>query len=239
MTLICHPLQEKYAIPSMYSQVAQLIKTLPAVQETWARSLGQEDPQDRGEWQVHGVARVGHDWVTKHHQKKELNSEVIQDGSRKKSCYMWRKLKRQKWRQGLSGWWESTEWHHKRTRTLQDRLQDGQVLEYGMWCGGKREHKDKLEGLKYAKEFGFFRPHSEQSNMWQVLREDNAGHSLERGLEKREISNGVRGNQNERLFGKERERFVLWTKLCSPTHKFQAAVLTLSVMVFGGGAFGN
>ena len=61
MTLICHPLQEKYAIPSMYSQVAQLIKTLPAVQETWARSLGQEDPQDRGEWQVHGVARVGHD----------------------------------------------------------------------------------------------------------------------------------------------------------------------------------
>ena len=180
------------------------------------------------------------EWLNTTRRKNSFNSEVIQDGSRKKSCYMWRKLKRQKWRWGLSGWWESTERHHKRTRTLQDRLQDGQVLESGMWCGGKREHKDKLEGLNcHAKEFGFFRSHSEQSNMWQVLQEDNAGHSLERGLEKREISNGVGGNQNERLFGKERERFVLRTKLCSPTHKFQAAVLTLNVMVFGGGAFGN
>ena len=66
------------------SLVAQLVKTLPAVPETRVRSLGREDPpgegngnplqysrlenaMDRGAWQatVHGVARVGHDLVTK------------------------------------------------------------------------------------------------------------------------------------------------------------------------------
>ena len=56
--------------------MAQLVKNLPAMQETWIRSLGQEDPlekgmathssilvwritMDRGAWQaiVHGVAK--------------------------------------------------------------------------------------------------------------------------------------------------------------------------------------
>ena len=59
------------------SLVAQLVKNLPTVQETWVRFLGREDPlekemathssifawripMDRGAWQirVHGVARV-------------------------------------------------------------------------------------------------------------------------------------------------------------------------------------
>ena len=61
--------------------IVQLVKNLPAVQETWIRSLGWEDPlekemathssilawiMDRGAWwaAVHGVARVGHDWAT-------------------------------------------------------------------------------------------------------------------------------------------------------------------------------
>ena len=30
------------------SLVAQLVKNLPAVQETWVRSLGQEDPLEKG-----------------------------------------------------------------------------------------------------------------------------------------------------------------------------------------------
>ena len=67
------------------SLVAQTVKRLPAMQETWVQFLGQEDPlekeiathssilawskylMDRGAWQaiVHGVARVGHDLVTK------------------------------------------------------------------------------------------------------------------------------------------------------------------------------
>ena len=67
------------------SLVAQLVKNLPAMQETWVqtqipgsgRSFGEgngnplqysclENPMDRGAWQatVHGVARVGHDLVT-------------------------------------------------------------------------------------------------------------------------------------------------------------------------------
>ena len=69
------------------SLVAQLVMNLPAMQETWVQFLGWEDPlekemathssileysvlenpMDRGAWQaiVHGVARVGHDLVTK------------------------------------------------------------------------------------------------------------------------------------------------------------------------------
>ena len=30
------------------SLVAQMVKTLPAMQETWVRSLGQEDPLEKG-----------------------------------------------------------------------------------------------------------------------------------------------------------------------------------------------
>ena len=62
--------------------VAQLVKNLPAVQETQVRSLGQEDPlekemanhssilawkipwtEERGRLQSMGLQRVGHDWV--------------------------------------------------------------------------------------------------------------------------------------------------------------------------------
>ena len=32
----------------MYSLVDQMVKYLPAMQETWVRSLGQEDPLERG-----------------------------------------------------------------------------------------------------------------------------------------------------------------------------------------------
>ena len=63
-----------------YSLVAQTVKNLPAIQEIWIQSLGQEDPQeegmaihssyscqencmDRGAWRatVPGWQRVGHD----------------------------------------------------------------------------------------------------------------------------------------------------------------------------------
>ena len=65
------------------SQMAQTVKNLPTMQETWIWSLGQEDPpgegngypfqycclqnsMDWGVWQatVHGVAKSGHDWAT-------------------------------------------------------------------------------------------------------------------------------------------------------------------------------
>ena len=53
------------------SLVAQLVKNLPAVWETWLRSLGWEDPLEKGK-ATHssilarrmGLQRVGHDWVT-------------------------------------------------------------------------------------------------------------------------------------------------------------------------------
>ena len=61
---IGYPLQCSWA-----SLVAQLIKNPPAVQETWVRSLGWEDPLEKGKathssilawripWTVHGVAK--------------------------------------------------------------------------------------------------------------------------------------------------------------------------------------
>ena len=63
--------------------IAQLVKNLPAMQETWVLSLGQGDPLEkematrsrflpgeshgRGAWQatVHGITRIGHDLGTK------------------------------------------------------------------------------------------------------------------------------------------------------------------------------
>ena len=70
---------------SWASLVAQWEKNLPAMQETWVRSLNWEDPleeglathssilvwriaMDRGAWQLQsmGSQRIRHDWVTKH-----------------------------------------------------------------------------------------------------------------------------------------------------------------------------
>ena len=67
------------------SLVAQMVKWLPAMQETWVRSLGREDPlkkemathssilawkilwsEEPGSLQSMGLQRVGHDWATKH-----------------------------------------------------------------------------------------------------------------------------------------------------------------------------
>ena len=66
---------------SWTSLVAQMVKNLPAMQETWGQFLGWEDPlkppsgfmathssilawripMDRGAWQAMGLQRVGHD----------------------------------------------------------------------------------------------------------------------------------------------------------------------------------
>ena len=67
------------------SLVSQVVKNLPAMQETWVQSLGWEDPLGRawqatpvffpgeslwteepGELQSVGLQRAAHDWVTKH-----------------------------------------------------------------------------------------------------------------------------------------------------------------------------
>ena len=71
------------------SLVAQMVKNLPAMQETWVQSLGQEDPLERGmvthssilAWRIPwteepgglqsmGLQRVGHDWETNTHTQK-------------------------------------------------------------------------------------------------------------------------------------------------------------------------
>ena len=70
---ICYPVQYSWA-----SLVAQLVKNLPAMWETWVQSLGWEDPLEKGKathssilawkipWTVYsrGSQRVRHDSVT-------------------------------------------------------------------------------------------------------------------------------------------------------------------------------
>ena len=60
------------------NNLAQTVKNLPAIQETWIQSLGLEDPLEKGTathssilaWRISwtvwfmGSQRVGHDWVT-------------------------------------------------------------------------------------------------------------------------------------------------------------------------------
>ena len=49
------------------SLVAQLVKNLPTIWETWVRSLGWEDPLEKGKathpvfWPGESQSRVGHD----------------------------------------------------------------------------------------------------------------------------------------------------------------------------------
>ena len=82
---IAYPLQHSWA-----SLVAQLVKNPPAMWEIWVRSLGWEDPLEKGKatnssilawripWTIHGSQRVGHNWVTFtftfHHTQHKLQS---------------------------------------------------------------------------------------------------------------------------------------------------------------------
>ena len=78
------------------SLVAQMVKYLPAMQETWVQSLGQEDPLEKEmathsstlAWKITwteepcrpqsmGLQRVGHDWVTSLHFILILHSGCI------------------------------------------------------------------------------------------------------------------------------------------------------------------
>ena len=66
------------------SLVDQLVKNLPTMRETWVRSLGWEDPLEKGKathssilawripWTIQsmGSQRVGHDWATSTQKKK-------------------------------------------------------------------------------------------------------------------------------------------------------------------------
>ena len=92
--ILCHPLLQNFFFTIIYfdiqlgpdlldSLVAQTVKSLPAMQETWLRSLGWEDPLEKeiathssiiawkipwteepGGLQPTGSQRVRHDWVT-------------------------------------------------------------------------------------------------------------------------------------------------------------------------------
>ena len=58
---INYPLQYSWA-----SLVAQLVKNLPAVQETWGRSLGWEDPLEKGKTTHSSILTWRIPWSTVH-----------------------------------------------------------------------------------------------------------------------------------------------------------------------------
>ena len=72
--------------------MAQMVENLPAMSETWVRSLGWEDPLEKGKathssilaWRIPwteepgglhtvsmGLQRVRHDWVSEQHQEEQ------------------------------------------------------------------------------------------------------------------------------------------------------------------------
>ena len=75
------------------SSVVQLVKNLPAMRETWAQSLGWEDPLENGKathssilaWRIPwtlqsmGLQRVGHNWVT-FKTNKQTNTKWFSKG---------------------------------------------------------------------------------------------------------------------------------------------------------------
>ena len=83
-------------IPGFWaSQVAELVKNPPAIQETYIWSLGWKDPLDREmatlssilAWRIlwaeqphglqsMGLQRVGHDWMTKHQHTHQIQDEL-------------------------------------------------------------------------------------------------------------------------------------------------------------------
>ena len=89
-----------YICVSMYlsiwaSLVAQIVKNLPAMQETWVQSLGWEDPMEKGmaihssilaqripctgesgELQFMGLQRVRHDWMTITHTHTHTHTSI-------------------------------------------------------------------------------------------------------------------------------------------------------------------
>ena len=89
------------------SLVAQLVKNLPAMQETRVWSLGQEDPLEKGmaihsriiAWRIPwteepgglqsmGSQRVGHDWATNiftlKKKKKQMRGSSMENAKKKK-----------------------------------------------------------------------------------------------------------------------------------------------------------
>ena len=84
----------RQCLKSWASLVAESVKNLPAVQETWVRSLGWEDPLEKEmathssipAWKISwteepglqsmGLQRVRHDWATNTNTLKELISKI-------------------------------------------------------------------------------------------------------------------------------------------------------------------
>ena len=66
---IAYPLQYSWA-----SLVAQLVKNLPAMQESWVRSLGWEDPLEKGKATHSSILTWRIPWTTGHGVGKESDT---------------------------------------------------------------------------------------------------------------------------------------------------------------------
>ena len=90
------------------SLVVQMVKKLPAMQETWILSLGQEDPQEKGmvthssilTWRIPwteesggpqsmGSQRVRHNWATNTHTHTHIYTHIRIGGQMSQGCGQW------------------------------------------------------------------------------------------------------------------------------------------------------
>ena len=108
--------------------VAQRLKPLPAMRETWVQSLGQEDPLEKemathssifawripwteepGVLQSTGSQRVGRDWATSLSLQSNKSAGLLRWLSGKRICLRCRRCKR--W--GLHPWVEKIPWRRE------------------------------------------------------------------------------------------------------------------------------
>ena len=92
LSILCLPAERK----ECYFPIAQMVKNLPAMQETRVQSLGQEDHREKGmaihssilAWRIPwtekpgrlhlvGFQRVRHEWATNTHQQKARNATSL------------------------------------------------------------------------------------------------------------------------------------------------------------------
>ena len=61
------------------SQLAQMVKNMPAMQETWVQFLGQEDPQEKGMATHSSVLAWRSPWTEKPGGLQSIGSQRVRD----------------------------------------------------------------------------------------------------------------------------------------------------------------
>ena len=119
-----------YEVQECGKTVVQVVKSLPAMPETWVQSLGQEDPLEKGmathssilSWRIPwteepgklqsmGSQRVGHDWATNTHththtHKVQEQAKLINHDRNQNRGHFWEGFWLRRGHRNLLGHWK-------------------------------------------------------------------------------------------------------------------------------------